>query len=249
LFFSIGGRKVIDKKPLIGVSILAVVLLVLGSLSNVVGYQSVQTSQQNLIKERINQRELLFQTIVDIANNKDIQRIILKSQMSRGIFPTSEFPVVTKNQIKMMYFIGLILLKVVSKSKILSTIGRYQFNNPEMQKKISSGIEKDATLNADVTQLQESKCDCENDSSTDYPILCGILTILFYVLAAIVLPFKLTVELLNDLFSGTLLKPLASFLTLIILPIWLFFALPLSAIIILIFEFSCWDIAPFSSII
>jgi hypothetical protein len=44
-----------DKKPLIGVSILAVVLLVLGSLSNVVGYQTVQTSQQNLIKERIRQ--------------------------------------------------------------------------------------------------------------------------------------------------------------------------------------------------
>jgi len=76
-----------DKKPLIGVSILAVVFLVLGSLSHVVGYQSIQTSQQNLIKEKINQRELLFQTIVDIANNKEIQRIILKSQMSRGIFP------------------------------------------------------------------------------------------------------------------------------------------------------------------
>ncbi len=63
-----------DKKPLIGVSICAVVLLVLGSLSNVVGYQSVQTSQQNVIKERINQRELLFQTIVDIANNNEIQQ-------------------------------------------------------------------------------------------------------------------------------------------------------------------------------
>jgi parallel beta-helix repeat protein len=37
-----GGKKV-NKKPLIGVSICAVVLLVLGSLSNVVGYQTVQT--------------------------------------------------------------------------------------------------------------------------------------------------------------------------------------------------------------
>jgi len=105
----------VDKKPLIGVSICAVVLLVLGSLSNVVGYQTVQSSNQSVIKERINQRELLFQTIVDIANNKEIQRIILKSQMSRGIFPTSEFPVVTKNQLKMMYFLGLILSKVISK--------------------------------------------------------------------------------------------------------------------------------------
>jgi hypothetical protein len=36
--------KVMDKKPLIGVSILAVVLLVMGSLSNVVGYQSVKST-------------------------------------------------------------------------------------------------------------------------------------------------------------------------------------------------------------
>ncbi|MBN1861924.1 MAG: hypothetical protein JW840_10765, partial [Candidatus Thermoplasmatota archaeon] len=100
-----------DKRPLIGVSLCAVVLLVLGSLSNVVGYQTVQRSQQNLIKERINQRELLFQTIVDIANNKEIQRIILKSQMSRGIFPPSEIPVITKNQLRQMYLLGLMLSK------------------------------------------------------------------------------------------------------------------------------------------
>ncbi|MBP1662665.1 MAG: hypothetical protein H6P94_914, partial [Thermoplasmatales archaeon] len=68
------------KSALIGVSLCVVVLFVLGSLCNVVGYQTVQTSQQNLIKEKINQRGLLFQTIVDIANNKEIQRIILKSQ-------------------------------------------------------------------------------------------------------------------------------------------------------------------------
>ncbi len=37
------------------VSLCAVVLLVLGSLSNVVGYQTVQSSNQSVIKERINQ--------------------------------------------------------------------------------------------------------------------------------------------------------------------------------------------------
>jgi hypothetical protein len=41
------GGKVVDKKPLIGVSICAVVLLVLGSLSNVVGYQSVKSTAVN----------------------------------------------------------------------------------------------------------------------------------------------------------------------------------------------------------
>jgi len=126
-----------DKRPLIVVSLCAVVLLVLGSLSNVVGYQTVQTSQQNLIKDRINQRELLFQTIVDIANNKEIQRIILKSQMSRGIFPPSEIPVITKNQLKQMHFIGLILSKIISKSRMQSIVKQHQFNNQEMQKEIT----------------------------------------------------------------------------------------------------------------
>ena len=173
-----------DKKPLIGVSICAVVLLVLGSLSNVVGYQTVQSSNQSVIKERINQKELLFQTIVDIANNKEIQRIILKSQMSRGIFPTSEFPVVTKNQLKMMYFLGLILSKVISKSRMQSMIQKYQFSNQEIQKEINAVIEKDTTLNAEITQLQNSECDCENENTTglwNFPVIC----IQFYFLLLI----------------------------------------------------------------
>jgi hypothetical protein len=41
------GENKMDKKPLIGVSICAVVLLVLGSLSNVVGYQSVKSTTVN----------------------------------------------------------------------------------------------------------------------------------------------------------------------------------------------------------
>jgi hypothetical protein len=163
---------------MIGISILAIILLTLTSLSNVVGYQSVQTSQQNLIKESINQRELLLQTIVDIANNKEIQRIILKSQMSRGIFPTLEFPVVTKNQIKMMYFLGMILSKVISKSRIQSLTGKYQFNNQEMQKEISAVIEKNAIINSEITLLKSSECDCGKENGITgwpFPIICLFL--------------------------------------------------------------------------
>ena len=42
-----------DKKPLIVVSICAVVLLVMGSLNNVVGYQTAQTKQHELLKDKI----------------------------------------------------------------------------------------------------------------------------------------------------------------------------------------------------
>jgi len=183
-----------DKKPLIGISILAVVLLVMGSLSNVVGYQSVQPSNQSVIKERINQRELLFQTIVDIANNKEIQRIILKSQMSKGIFPPSELPVVTKNQIRQMYFLGLILSKVISKSRIQSMVQQYQFSNQEIKQEISTVIEKDATINSEITQLKGSECDCENVNATQssyLPVLCFFAWSIFGVCLTISSKIKL----------------------------------------------------------
>jgi hypothetical protein len=153
----------VDKKPLIVVSICAVVLLVTGSLSNVVGYQTVQSSNQNIIKERISQRDLLFQTIVDIANNKEIQRIILKSQMSQGVFPPSEMPVITKQQIRQMYFLGLILSKFISKSMIQSMIWKFQFNTQEMRKEISAVIEKNSILDIEITKLQNTDCDCEKN--------------------------------------------------------------------------------------
>ncbi len=175
-----------DKKPLIGVSILAVVLLVLGSFTNVVGYQTVQSSNLSVIKDRINQRELLFQTIVDIANNKEIQRIILKSQMSRGIFPPSEIPVVTKTQIRQMYFLGLVLSKVISKSRIQSLVGKYQLNNQGIQQEISAVIEKDYALNSEITQVQDSECECElrrNISLWSFPIICSILLVMIVFFA------------------------------------------------------------------
>jgi hypothetical protein len=158
----------------IGISTVSVILLILTSLTNVVGYQTVQSSHQSVINERINQRELLFQTILDIANNKEIQRIILKSQMSRGIFPTSEIPVITKQQIRQMYLIGLMFSKIISKSKIQSLIEQYQFNNFEMQKEINVVIEKNTTLKGEMTQLSNSECDCEKKNITvwHFPVIC-----------------------------------------------------------------------------
>jgi len=172
----------VDKKPLIGVSLCAAVLLVLASLSNVVGYQTVQyTSQQNRTEE-FNQRESLFQTILDITNNKEIQRIILESQMSQGMFPVSDIPVLTKNQLRQMYFFGLILSKIISRTRMQSMVQQNQFISPEMRQEISAVIESNPILNVEITQLQDSKCDCENQDTADWnnPIICSVLAILLF---------------------------------------------------------------------
>jgi hypothetical protein len=173
------------KQLLIGLSFVAVVFLILGSLSNVVGYQTVQTSNQKVIKDEVNQKELLFQTIADIANNKEIQQVLLKSQISReGFFsPGARFSVftprvLTKNQLKHMYVVGLMLSKIISKSKIHSIVQQFQMNNQEVPKEITAVIEKDAILKGEIKQLSNSKCDCENDNTTrfwNFPVICTLL--------------------------------------------------------------------------
>lgn len=186
------------KKIVIGISIISVIVVTLASLSNVVGCQTVQSTNQIKINNEVNQNELLFQTIADLANNKEIQQIILKSQLNRrGLFsPNEKFltlntPVVTKNQIKHLYFIGLLLTKVISKPKMQSIREQNQFSNEEMQKEITSVIQKNATLNWETAQLSNSKCDCDTEqtSSWHFPVLCGILLILFWTFLLMCFPF------------------------------------------------------------
>ena len=182
-----------NKNPLIGVSIIAVVLLILATLTNVVGYQTVQTSNQKTINSEVDQQDLLFQTIVDITNNKEIQRIILKSQINRDGFLNPELrysifntPILTKNQLKHMYLVGLMFSKTISKSKIHSLLERYQLNNQRVQKEITAVIEKDDTINRELTQLSNSKCNCRNNSGVTYwpfPVICSVLgvVVLFFL--------------------------------------------------------------------
>jgi hypothetical protein len=136
---------------------------------------SPQINYQNNLNNVVNQKELLFQTIVDIANNKEIQRIILKSQINRGIFPTSEFPVVTKTQIRQMYFLGLILSKVISKSRMQSMVKQqYQFINQAVKKDLSAVVQNDAKLMGAIQDLSACDCNITRDSKLQ-ELICDIL--------------------------------------------------------------------------
>jgi hypothetical protein len=182
------------KIPLMGASIITVILLILSSLVNVVGYQTVQSSGQKTLKEDVNKKELLFNTILNVANNREIQKIIFTFQKSkeRSFNSDEKFlvfntPVLTKSQLSHMYYIGLILSKIISKSRIHSITEKYQLNNPGIQKEITTVIEKDAALNGEISQLSNSKCDCEKDNSTDwsFPTICMLLFPIFVIAFAL----------------------------------------------------------------
>lgn len=178
------------KYPLIGISIVAVVLLVLGSFNNIVGYQTVQASNQKIITTELNEKELLFQTIVDMVNNKDIQRVILGSELTSkkffdsGMkFSTFKVPVITERFLKHIYTVGELLFRTLSKSKIQSFIEQHhQIMDQRIQKEISGTVEKNAIRTGELTQLSNLKCDCEKENTTllwPFPVICQMTKILF----------------------------------------------------------------------
>ena len=195
------------KNPLIGVSIIAVVLLVLGSLTNVVGYQAVQSSNQKAINSEVDQKELLFQIILDISNNKEIQRLLLNSEIRRGGFfnPDTRFSiftphVLTKAELNTAYHIGLIVSKNFDVSRIHSLLEQHQMIPQGVQKEITDVIEKDATLNGEIIQLSNSNCDCEDSlgvTAWQFPVICTILGVIEFFVMFLVLYLHVGINLLG----------------------------------------------------
>jgi len=167
----------------IGISIIAAILLTFTSLTNVIGYHTVQASQRQTKKEAVNQKELLFQTILDIANNKEIQRILLKSQMMKGRFLNADgksLQPLTKQQLNRMYLIGTFLSKIVGKSRIQSMIQKHESMDPDVQQEINTVFEKNATLNKEIQLLTSSDCGCDDSQTTKlgHPIICATLLVI-----------------------------------------------------------------------
>ena len=178
------------KHLLIGINIAVVCVLSFTSLSSIVSVQMVQSMNIKVIKDEVDQKELLFQTLVDIAHNKEIQQIILKYQINRGGFFTPEGrhplfsdPVITKKQLKQIYTVGLALSKTLSKSKIHTMVEQHQVNNQEMQQEISAVFEKNEALGKEIAQLSDLTCDCEKGNTTawHYPIICTLLLPFFII--------------------------------------------------------------------
>jgi len=184
------------KYPLIGASLAVTCMIVLASFINVVGYQTIQSSNQKIINDKVDQKELLFQTILDIASDNEIQKILLNSEMRRGIgrffVPNAGFSVITphvltKSYLNYAYIMGVILSRRLDASKIHSLLEQYQVSHQWIQKEINAVIEKDVKLNGEITQLSNSKCDCENNKTTPWTfyILCTLLVPIFFFVAII----------------------------------------------------------------
>ena len=59
-------------------------------------------------------------------------------------------------------------------------VQQYQFNNQNIQMEMYAVIEKDTTINSEITQLKDSECDCEKENTIEwhFPVICTILLII-----------------------------------------------------------------------
>lgn len=176
-----------NKYPLIGGSILAVVLLILGSLSNVVGYQSVKSTAVN--------DSPLFRTRTQRAINKE-SNVLTSDYLGKGINPLS-FPLRDNNKEGIQKFIDRI------RKMDDDTFNRFvDFAIIQMNYKDNL---KDIDIKNLINELRQVRKSTENDINHKEPNVdkrtilynyvatvcwypgCYIFDILFFILISIVL--------------------------------------------------------------
>ena len=163
------------KDKIIKALVLGIICLFVG-----VGIQpAVATVEPREEKVDIDPKDLLFQTIIDIANNEEIQSIIQNSHI--GMLSSSPF--LTKRYLNFAYNMGLILSKTNIASRIQPLFKLYQVGNQGLQERITSIIENDDELNSRIGQLVDLSCDCENDVAIGwpFPVICSILYVLLFI--------------------------------------------------------------------
>jgi hypothetical protein len=152
-------------------------------------------------KTGVDAKEYLFQTILDMVNNQEIQSIIQKSEIRGSLINSLHVPGVilllmksktlfrlssqssflTKSYLEYAYRMGVKLSRTIDVSKMQLVLQRYQESNQNVQKEINTVIENNVNLKAEITQLSSLNCDCEKNRKMNwsYPVICELLGALF----------------------------------------------------------------------
>lgn len=178
----------IRKGWFIGISVVAIVLFVLGSLSNVVGYQTVQSSIQRVENTDADSRERIFHTIRVLANNQEIQNALFEFNMIQPgnlikDFPSIHHPTITNHDLDVAYKVGSFLIKIMGETRVMFVLNRLLMRNGG-ENVLSEVIQHNASLQAEVSALADLKspCDCGETSRLFPPIVLCVVLIIFAIL-------------------------------------------------------------------
>ena len=184
------------RNQIIIVTIFSVFVLVCTPVLATLLQEEHRIPSTTVIKEsKVDQKELLFQVILDIGDNREIQKIIMNYELIKGGFysPGLRFlvftpQILTKKELNTAYSISLILSKTLSKSRMHSLLEQHQMIPQKVQKDVTAVLEKNATLNGELRQLSDLTCDCNKDTSGvtkwHFPILCAIVMAMIIILSS-----------------------------------------------------------------
>jgi len=169
-----------QKYPLIGVSICAVVLLVLGSLSNVVGYQSAQSSGVN--------ESPLFSMRTQRATNQVRIDTLTFNYLGRGIKSNLWFPVREVGMGTFQQFIDRIKKMDENefsrfRSVVVSRLSADK-NNKNIDSNIVSSLLKQIRSNTKELNINQFDIICNQSEPPSYYLTCGpcfILKLLLFI--------------------------------------------------------------------
>jgi len=150
-------------------------------------------------------KELLFQTITDIAKNEDVQKLAEKyevgihgekspSLLTQLLFSVL-FTCLSADFLNYAYNVGLKISDSLDASALESMVDRIDARYAGMFDEISAVIENNEELSTKVGQLSDLNCGCHTDNPEfagwHFPIICTLL----YPIAAFAFVLFMTTKL------------------------------------------------------
>ena len=172
--------------------ICAIALITLVDLSNVVGYQTVKQSQEELIQSDFEYcKEYLFETIIQILKNPDIKDMINSNyKPQRTIMPFRRNNMDLKlEHLELLYNMGLKMLDKLGRDKIEELMENKDIEKPDIIKKMDTIIMDNDELRERIYTLNEMNVKSET-LDWEFPVLCIITAIMIIFFDNIIYPIR-----------------------------------------------------------
>ena len=211
------------KKGLINYTfVLGIIILLLG-IAVQPGTAKVQT---NNINE--DEKDILFQTIIDIANNKDLKNLI-DIEKNNGFFLDFDYKfkniyrkilfnnpgllsslfftqtTITHSNLELAYGKGCELINTVGEDKALELIESIKITNPKISNGLSDILENNEKIKNKIEEIKIMNQESNPAPPFEgYPIICGILLMLTFTFA---IPMVSIMVIILTLSSRPILGP------------------------------------------
>ena len=187
------------------ISIIAVSLLTLVSFSNVVGYNTVKTSHEELIESKYSFdecKDYLFQTIVEISENPEIKDIIKSNyKPQRTILPFRRNNADLKvEHLELLYKIGLKIMDRLGEEQVKDLMENLESEKPEFADDLESVVMGNDELRERIYTLNKMNSgELYTTDFEDTPIICLIAVVLLLFGACLTLPLDLIGAILKEI--------------------------------------------------